>query len=212
MGRIESICRIRLFHYASRVALAAIVMVLVSFVTSCAYYLTPTQKSDRVYLAPGIEYRLPFPETFARSLQAIQFVTIRYGQQVFAFESHIQIAHNLETMIGLDLLGRRALSISWTGQDIVTDAASWLPEGFRVGNLLADLSIIYGPISTVREHLITSKASVLDDTRSRTIRLFDKDVIIISYDITGNDIWNGKVKYRNLAFGYELDIQSMVVE
>jgi len=50
-------------------------------------------------------------------------------------------------------MGRRAVTITWTGQNVSAETAPWVPETLRPGSMLADIILIYWPEAAVRRAL-----------------------------------------------------------
>lgn len=152
---------------------------------------------------------LPHASELGRDLHATHLVTARYGDRVVSFEGHIEAVNGTFRLAVLDPLGRKALTVNWTGDDVAYDAAPFFPTELRPQNILADLVLIYWPPEVLRRSLHAGHArfSVTPDRRSVTL----DGRVVIRADFTpgpGPDPIGSRVLYRNLAFGYSLDIRA----
>ena len=150
---------------------------------------------------------LPKPSTLGRSLEANQLITAHYGDQTFVFEGHMSASPDRLLLLGLDGMGRKALTVSWDAQGIHAETASWLPKQLRPENMLADIVMIYWPAEQVNAALAASGGHVTVSGHHRSIS--DAKGKVIQLDTSGDDPWNGSLQYRNLAWGYGLDVQSV---
>jgi hypothetical protein len=163
---------------------------------------------DRVRVAPGVTLELPSPRELARSFEAVQLISARYGDQTFVFESHVSATPERFLLVGLDTLGRKVMTITWTDAGIAHETASWVPEQLRPANVLADIVLLYWPEESVRRALRGGLLKVGHDRR---------DVIADGHDVIwaefqpsiAGDPWSGHLHYENVAWGYALDVQSM---
>ena len=126
------------------------------------------------------------------------------------FEAHLSVSPERLTLIGLDPFGRRALTLTMTDAGMTVDKASWLPQGLRPENILADVAIVYWPEDAVRRGLARTDAVLTSDGRGRSIIAGGREVVRVNYGPRHGDSWAGAVHYRNSAFGYELDLRSAV--
>ena len=185
--------------------LAPLVALLLS---GCATSSEPPASIRAVTVAPGVTVTLPTSPSPGRVLEVTQLVTAHYQDHTFSFEGHVAISPERLLLVGLDTMGRRALTVTWTADGVTVDAASWLPDTLRPGNMLADIVMTYWPEAAIRAAL---KGASLETTRNgeRVIRNADgTEVIRIDYGKPWNGIWSGRFRLRNLAWGYDLDIQS----
>lgn len=187
----------------------ALVMALVlAAAASCASW-RGDGSIERAALAPGLVMTLPRPVGLERSVRASQLVTLRRGDQAFTFQGHIEAGPARFTLVGLDMLGRRAMTIRWTDDALSAEAAPWLPDGFDVRNMLADIVVIYWPEAVVRQTL-RDAGGVLDVGPHRRVVTFDdREVVRIDYTPSAAAPWSGKTHYVNSAWGYAVEIQSV---
>jgi hypothetical protein len=163
---------------------------------------------NAVRVAPSTAIVMPTPADLARSVEAVQLISAHYGDQTFVFESRISITPERFFLVSVDSLGRKAMSITWTGGGIYYEAAAWVPEQLRPENVLADIVILYWPEDSVRRALIGGTLQAAPQRRA--IVANNKDVIRAEFRPTRpDDPWSGTLRYENLAWGYSLDIQSL---
>ncbi|WP_151176848.1 DUF3261 domain-containing protein [Hypericibacter terrae] len=183
-------------------------MALALLLASCATHSTGPV-ADKVQVAPTLTLVMPHPGDLGRSFEVSQLVTAHYGDQAYVFEGHLSAKPDRFLMIGLDTTGRRALTITWTDSGIVYEAAPWVPARLRPENILADMVLLYFPDRVVGKALAASGGTVTTSPSQRVIKADGKEAITADYQPTvSGDPWSGRQHYRNLAWGYELDIQT----
>jgi len=163
-----------------------------------------------VLIAPGVPFVTPGPNELGYRVNAVQLVTARFRGETYVFQAQIDVTPERVTFVGLDGFGRRALTVTYSGARMDVQAEPWLPAGIRPANMLADVAFIYWPEASVRGGLVNSAATLRSSTKSRSIEVAGSEVIHVDYDNPEGRPWSGSVRYRNLAYGYELDVQSVV--
>jgi hypothetical protein len=158
--------------------------------------------SDTVQVAPGVELRLTQVGELGRSVSATQLVTARRGDQAFSFEGHLSAEPGRLLLVGLDPMGRRAMTVEWTAGGIRSEAAPFLPDAVRPENVLADIVMIYWPDEAVRRAL----SGVAVESRGATRRI--GDFASVQYQPSREGAWSGQLVFRNDAYGYQLEVQS----
>ena len=166
-----------------------------------------TPDSNALLIGPGQRLNLPRPADLGRRIVATQLITLRGYGQTFVLEVNLSVTPERVTLVGLDAIGRRAITITWTDQNVSAETAPWVPETFRPGSMLADIILIYWPEAAVRRAL-PAGGELLQEARSRTIRIDGKDVLRVDYGWAAGARWNGTLRYTNLAWDYEVDVQS----
>lgn len=159
-------------------------------------------------LAPDIRYRLPLPRALGREVQATQLITARYRGEVYAFEAYLGITAEALTLVTTDPFGRRAMTLTWQESGLTVEKASFVPEFIRPENILADITIAYWPEDAVRAGLAGSDATLQADARRRVIAARGQDIIEVSFEGAAAPGLAPFARYRNLAFGYDLDLRS----
>ena len=163
-------------------------------------------------IAPDLVLTLPSPAALGRRFDAAQLVVARYGGETYAFEARIAVTPDRFRLVCIDPLGRKAMSIDWTDAGIATDKAPWLPGGLSPENMLADIVLLYWPETVVRQALAQAGGTLADDAQGRSVRQSGVEIARADYQASAaGDRWNGWVTYRNIAWGYSLDIQSRIV-
>jgi hypothetical protein len=162
-----------------------------------------------VQIAPNLTLVMPRPSDLGRSFEVAQLVIAHYGDQSYVFEGHLSATPERFLMVGLDTTGRRAMTITWTDGAIIYDAAPWIPAQLRPQNILADMVLLYFPDEVIGRALAASGGTVATGPSRRSIVADGEEVVIADYQpTTPGDPWSGHQHYRNLAWGYDLDIQT----
>jgi len=169
--------------------------------------IAPVVDPSAPMIGPGQRLTLPRPADLGRSIVATQLVTVRAYGQSFVMEMNLSVTPQGATLIGLDSVGRRAITITWNDQSVSAETAPWVPDSLRPGSMLADIIMIYWPEAAVRKAL-PAGGEVLQDVNGRTIRLNGQDVLRVDHSWAAGARWNGNLRYTNFAWGYEVDVQS----
>lgn len=183
---------------------------------ACALWLlqacassTPPPDGDQALIAPGHVLALPTPADFGRRTDVAQLVTVNWQDQTFAFEARISITQQQVVIAGIDGMGRRAMTITWNDSGISQHAASWLPRALQPGPMLVDIVVLYWPEDAVRRALAAAGATLTADASHRTVLIEGKPVLEAEYLFAPGAAWPNKVRYRNLAWGYSMEIESV---
>jgi hypothetical protein len=170
--------------------------------------LPPVLPPGQVTVAPGIVFTLPPPATLGRAVEAEQLIIARYRNEITVFETLVSATAARLLVVCTDLLGRQAMHIEWTGDDLKAEAAPWVPAELRARNVIADLMLVQWPETAVRAGLAADVAVRDAGPRHRVIAVGGRDVIRIDREDGAPGSWSGRWTYRNLDWGYALDIQS----
>lgn len=168
----------------------------------------PLQDLRAPMLAPGRELVLPRPGDLGRKVEAVQLITGRHGEQTFVFEGHLSVTPEKMLLVGLDTLGRRAMTVTWTDAGVEVETAPWLPPSLRPGSMLADLVVLYWPEAAVRRALAAGGGELVQEPHARTVRLDGKELLHAEYSWNTGGPWTGTLRYANRAWGYEIEVQS----
>lgn len=175
----------------------------------CATMPSPVspEEAARPMIAPQQMLTLPHPADLGRNVQAVQLITFRRDDQVMVFEGHLSITPERLLLVGIDSLGRRAMTLTWTEAGLATEVAPWLPSAVRPGSMLADIVLLYWPAAAARAAL-PSGGTLIDSARRRQVQVDGKPVLDIDYgfDIAGP--WKGRLRYKHFSWGYEIEVQS----
>jgi predicted exporter len=182
---------------------------LVFILCSCDTPSVEENKPGVVQIAPDLTLSMPTPADLGRSVEVAQLVTAHYGNKTFAFEAHISATPEHFLLVGLDLMGRKLMTIDWTKDKIFYETASWVPSQLRSENVLADIVLLYWPDTVVQKSLAMSGGKLIVKSGVRTVTSKGKNVWQANYQSKSkNDPWSGQLNYRNLAWGYNFNVQS----
>lgn len=193
-----------------RVWLALLFVVGLAGCATPADRLPDRQPARPVRIGPELFLTLPQPGELGRDVDAVQLVSAHYGDQIYGFQTRLSAAAGRFTFVAVDMLGRRAMTVTWTDEGVIAEKAPWLPAGLRPESMLADIVLIYWPEGTVRRSL--SGGDLQSSTTGRAVFSGSQEVIRVDYQPAGSDPWNGRLQFRNIAWGYALDIRSTVTQ
>ncbi len=159
-------------------------------------------------LAPGEALALPRPADLGRRVEAAQLITASRDGQTFVFEGRLSITPERFLLAGVDSLGRRAMTVTWTDAGLEVETAPWLPPALRPGSMLADIVVLYWPEAAVQRALAPTGGTLTADAHQRTVRIGGKDVLRAEHSWAEGKPWTGTLRYANLAWGYEIEVQS----
>jgi len=169
---------------------------------------TPDTDAAAPLLGPEQRLALPRPADLGRTVEAAQLITGTRDGETFVFEGHVSVTPERFLLVGLDTMGRRAMTVTWTDAGLDVDAAPWLPPAMRPGSMLADLVVLYWPEAAVRQALAPSGAVLTTGPRTRTVRAGGRELLHADYGWDPGAPWTGTLRYRNRAWGYEIEVQS----
>jgi len=183
--------------------------VLLLLMAGCASAPPPVspEEAARPMIAPKQMLTLPRPGDLGRTVQAVQLITFRRGSQAMVFEGHLSVTPERLLLVGIDSLGRRAMTLTWTDAGLTAEAAPWLPPAVRPGSMLADLILLYWPAAAIRASLPPG-GTLLESSSRRQILLDGKPILTIDYGFDPAGRWTGKLRYANFSWGYEIEVQS----
>ncbi len=164
-----------------------------------------------VLIGPQLPIHTIAPAEFAFQRQVTQVLTLRFGQQSFNLEAQIVMSKHEFRAILLDSLGRRAVTLVWRDGRLESQLADWLPPGIRADAIFADMMVLYGQPAALQTALAASGCTLEAGKSSRLLQCGGKDVLRAEFDLKAPKRLNGSIHYANLAWGYEVDIQSAEV-
>lgn len=164
-----------------------------------------------VLIGPQLPIHTIAPAEFAFRRQVTQVLTLRFGQQSINLEAQIVMGKDEFRAILLDSLGRRAVTLAWRDGRLESQLADWLPPGIRADAIFADMMVLYGQPAALQAALASSGCSLDIGKSSRVLQCAGKDVLRAEFDLKSPKRLDGSVHYANLAWGYEVDIQSAEV-
>jgi len=89
----------------------------------CASILPAPPDPNALLIGPGQRLNLPRAADLGRSILVTQLITVRGYGQTFVLEVNLSVTPERVTLVGLDAMGRRAITITWTDQNISAEAA-----------------------------------------------------------------------------------------
>jgi hypothetical protein len=183
-------------------------LIIMTTLAGCATSREPERGAEAM-IAPAVRFATPGPRALDYEVAAEQLVSAHYRGDAFVWEAHIDVTAERMEIVGLDGFGRRAFTMRWRGDGLSYEAASWLPTAIKPGNVLADIALLYWPQEAVAAALAGSGAVVVTTAVHRSVTVAGSEIVHIDYDGPEAGAWNGTAHLRNLAFGYDLDIQSV---
>lgn len=163
-------------------------------------------------IAPGHVLVLPRPGDLGRTVEAAQLVTVHRDGKIFSFEGHVSITPDQFQLVGVDGMGRRALTVTWDKNGAIrAERAEWVPDAVAPGPMLADLVILYWPETVVRDALAGAGAELVTKAGNRAVLINGIETFQAEYAEGVGPAWTGKLRYENRAWGYEIEVQSVEV-
>jgi hypothetical protein len=190
------------------VAFRLISALLLVIAAGCADRL-PAPKDPLI--APDLRFAIPPPQALGYSIEVRQLIAARYRDELQSFEGLLSVAGDRLLLVALDGFGRRALTVEETGAGFTFTREKWVPASLDPANILADIAIIYWPVEAVRAGLAGTAAAVASAPDRRLITIGGREIIRVDYEAGEDHAWDGPVRYRNIAFGYELNLRSVVI-
>ena len=169
----------------------------------------PMLADNEAMVAPKVIFVIPPPSALGQTVDLAQTIAAHYRNQSYVFDVQIQITPEKLDLVALDGFGRRALTVTWKADKIDYQPAPWLPPILRPADILADFVIVYWPDEVVSSSFRTSGAILAATDGGRKISTGRRNLIVVEYG--KGEGWNRSAKLRNLAFGYEIDIQSSAI-
>ncbi len=120
---------------------ACVFVLLALTPVACAQH-SSDQAGRSVQIAPDLAVALPRPADLGQTVEVMQLVTARYGTQTYAFEARISATPEQFLMVGLDSLGRRAMTITWSDAAISYESGPWLPPQLGPANVWAHMGLL----------------------------------------------------------------------
>ena len=139
-------------------------------------------------------------------------MTIELGGNSMSFEALLSIQPSEVSLVAVDPLGRRALTLNWDGTRLVVEKAPFLPDSVRPECLLADLIAVYWPAPVVQRALAATGAKVEDHGHRRIIAADGAELLKADYAWTAKSGLVGTMKYANLSWGYTVSVKSLEVK
>lgn len=171
----------------------------------------PAAPPGQVTIAPDTILSLPSPASLHRTTEAQQLVVAHYSGRTFVFQTSLSVTPSRVLVVGTDTMGRRALTITWNGHAMQVQAAPWVPAGLRPSNVIADIILLHWPVAVLRAHLAPPATMRVPRPNERVIMHGGQEMIRMRQDAGTPGSWSGRWTYRNIGWGYGLEIQSAAV-
>lgn len=152
------------------------------------------------------------PADLGRSVDAIQLVSVRRGQDALFFEIRISVRNESLMLVALDSLGQRIMTIRWTRAGVTSEKAPTLPSIVSPERLLLDLVAILWPQVAVERALAQGGASLEVRSGGRTVRIRGREVLRATLGWEQDAAWVGELSYLNVSRGYTVDVRSREVK
>jgi hypothetical protein len=186
----------------------AIATLLILIAAGCAS--DRSQPETLPLIAPGRILALPQPGDLGQLVEATQLITVRRAGETHVFEGHISVTPERFLLVGVDGMGRRAMTLTWERSGKVSgETASWLPDPIPPGPMLADLIVLYWPEAVVRRALADASATLISRSGSRSVIADGVEILHVDYQGSAGPSWSGKLHYWNDAWGYDIEVQSV---
>ena len=171
------------------------ILPIVSTLWACA--LTPEKDKDLFDV-----WQIPF-----EPVEVVQLLSGQYGEKDFVFQIALSMNEERLSLIGIDGLGRRAFSIKWHGNKVVTQKESWLPDGLKAEYILHDLMLAYWPIDALNH-----SSEVIIESPFKRVVTKGTDTVATVTRMDDHGRWNGRTVIENHARGYRIEVQSREVK
>jgi hypothetical protein len=183
----------------------------VALLALCGCATTPPNSSvvlsdDQAVLAPRLTCTIPPPGNAGGTVNVAQSIVARFRGQTFYFDVQIQATPDNFELVALDALGRRAMSVKWHGGQMDYTRASWLPDQVRPADILADMAVVYWPTGVVAAALAACGANLIETGSGREVKAGERALIAVTYE--RGEGWNRPAHLHNMAFGFDIDIES----
>jgi hypothetical protein len=147
-----------------------------------------------------------------RSIEAVQMLTAHHEGKTYVFEAHLSITPERVLLVGVDGMGQRIMTVTWRDSSITVASSPQLPKEFQPGAMLADIAVLYWPEAVIRKTLAAAGATLTVDDKSRSVTADGKEILQADYRSGSGQPWSGGLHYRNLAWGYDIDVETVQVQ
>src|SRR5882762_1565261 len=90
------------------------ILVLLTGCAAISRALPPPPDPNALLIGPGQQLNLPRAADLGRSILATQLITITGYGQTFVLQVNLSVTPDRVTLVGLDAMGRRAMTITLT--------------------------------------------------------------------------------------------------
>lgn len=138
---------------------------------------------------------------------ARQVVRGAIGAREMTLSCVVSVKDGAMSVIGLNAMGVRLFTMTYDGRRTHVEKAGGIPEAITPERLLADLQLVYWPLSALQDSLRPAGYE-LAESAPGTRRLRRGDRLLAEVHYAGDDAWAGRAWLVNLEFGYSLQIDS----
>lgn len=147
------------------------------------------------------------PASLQAERSASQVVRGAFGSREMTFNCVLAVKGGTLTVIGLTALGVRAFTLRYDGREVSVENTLPIPAQMTPERLLADIQLVYWPLSTLQPTLKRAGFDV-SEPYTGTRRLRRGDTLIAEVHYERADAWQGRSWLVNLQHGYTLGIDS----
>jgi hypothetical protein len=185
---------------------AVLLTLLVSLLAACA--TTSESSRTKVDIAPGASLTLPDRPPFGRYANAVQLVQAVYRDRTEVFQAVIASKDDGLTLVMTVPNGPRIMSLEWRAGSLKAKFEPIAPKGLTAEHMLADIMTVYAPPEALRRALDGAELAVNPDG-SRELTQDGQPIVRVTYPAgNGAHPWHGRAVLENIAFGYQLAINS----
>ncbi|MBT4837103.1 MAG: DUF3261 domain-containing protein [Methylococcales bacterium] len=198
MGSLIIACHLRIFLLISIVSLSA-----------CTG-LIKTQKKT-VEIAKNTWFTLQTPNSLGSSIRLVQQIESIYQKESHVFISQVEVTPEKLTIVGMTPMGIKLFSLTWDGKELQHET-SLLTQmksiPFKLDYILADFQMTYWPKLSAGNRFNYQDKS--QPSHHRTI--FNRNTKVVSIHYQKDSPWQGKIEFKHLERGYQLNITTLQFE
>lgn len=141
----------------------------------------------------------------------VQLLSGARADQEFAFQSRVKIDESALTLVLIDSLGNRAMSLYWDVDGIVEERSASLPKFVKAEYILKDIIFAFWPAELIPKILDLPVVVVDMGLSRREVIIAGANHYTIIYQSNRQQAWGEAVTLENQTFDYSLTIQSQMV-
>ncbi len=136
-------------------------------------------------------------------VEAVQLLKGTYDDNQFVFQVALSLNEERLSLIGLDSMGRRAFSLIWNEDGVVSEKAAWMPDALTAEHVLKDIMLAYWPLDALAHWQIE------EDGQKRYLNRDDERVASVT-KLAIQNRWDGRLLIENHVRKYRIEVQSHV--
>lgn len=199
------LCRLLFSGLRSPLCLLTSFLLTTSVLTACDHaYL---------HLQPGYqlpEFELLKPQTLNQNISAFQQIHVRIGDGQYQYEGAIEITPDHIKMVLLNMWGQRIVTLNYDGKKMRVIRGSTAFTKLPFHHMLSDMQIIFWPENILKNQLEATGWHIDEGAKERKIYYKQQLTAIIEYMQAPS--WTAKLVYRNMAYNYEISINSILLD